>query len=254
MTEIYVNETLRIIQDKNNKNMYKIEFNYPCPSLVRSLMKTRIIQCGTLTDDYLCLRFKALSVKSFREFIEQHKKMYGSSKLNINLAAKMVLNLTTQLSQLLKECKTIIGYAPEEIIVINDNIFAFLGSELIADIDPEEMAIISCPFNVNDFFVSPELLRIKELPAYVHYKTSYFSLGCLLLFALTEGSVALTEGSVALTDDNSGDDFYKEYLKEINCNKIHEYLNQLHFKNTKLYWLLSRCLVEDPKKRSVLFI
>jgi hypothetical protein len=31
-------------------------------------------------------------------------------------------------------------------------------------------------------------------------------------------------------------------------------LNQLHFKNTKLYWLLSRCLVEDPGKRTILFI
>jgi hypothetical protein len=82
------------------------------------------------------------------------------------------------------------------------------------------------------------MLKIKELPSHVHYKTSYFSLGCLLLYALTEGK----------------EDFYTEYLKEIKCEKIHEYLNNLHFKNTKLYWLLSRCLVEEPKKRSILFI
>jgi len=248
MTEIYVNETLRIIQYKNNKNMYKIEFNYPCPSLVRSLMKTRIIQCGTISDDYLCLRFKALSVFSFHRFIEHHNVDYGSKMLNINSAAKMLSSLSSQLNYLIsKEHKTIIGYSPENIIIINGENSAFLGSELITDIDPEEMTTISCPFNVKDLFVSPELLRIKELPAYVHYKTSYFSLGCLLLFALTEGSVALTEGS-------SGYNFYNEYLKEINCNKIHEYLNQLHFKNSKFYWLLSRCLVEDPQKRSILFI
>jgi serine/threonine protein kinase len=95
------------------------------------------------------------------------------------------------------------------------------------------MATISCPFNVTDFFASPELLKITELPSQVHYKTSYFSLGCLLLYALT-----------------GGDDFYKDYFKD----KPHEYLNQLHFKNTKLYWLLSRCLVEEPEKRSILFI
>jgi hypothetical protein len=235
MTEIFVNDSLKIIQDKNNKTMFKMEFNYPCPALIRSLTKTHIIQ-GTITDDYTTLRFKAVSVKSFPQFIEEQKKVRGSSILSINLAANMISNLSAQLSHLIKsESKTIIGYAPENIIVINGNAFAFLDSELIADIDPvgKEMATISCPFNVTDFFASPELLKITELPSQVHYKTSYFSLGCLLLYALT-----------------GGDDFYKDYFKD----KPHEYLNQLHFKNTKLYWLLSRCLVEEPEKRSILFI
>ena len=246
MAEIYSNDSLKIIQDKNNKTMYKIEFNYSCPSLIRSLTKTHIIQGGTVTDDYLCLRFKALSVKSFHQFIEQQTKERGSTKLSINLAAKMISSLSAQLSHLIKnEHKTILGYAPEEIIVINDEIFAFLDSELVADIDPvgKEMATISCPFKVTDFFASPEILKIKEIPSHVHYKTSYFSLGCLLLFAVTEGGFAVTEGGLAVTEGGlEGEDFYKEYL------------NGLHFKNTKLYWLLSRCLVEEPEKRSILFI
>ena len=243
MVEIYSNDSLKIIQDKNNKTMFKIEFNYPCPQLIRSLTKTHIIQ-GTITDDYTILRFKALSVKSFPQFIEEQKRDRGSPHLSINLAANMISNLSVQLSHLItKESQTIIGYAPENIIVLNDNTFAFLDSELVAEIDPvgKEMATISCPFKVTDFFASPEILKITELPSYVHYKTSYFSLGCLLLYALTEGRL-------------EGDDFYKEYLKELNCEKINEYLTGLHFKNTKLYWLLSRCLVEEPKKRSILFI
>jgi len=243
MAEIFVNDSLKIIQDKNNKTMYKMEFNYPCPALIRSLTKTHIIQ-GTITDDYTTLRFKALSVKSFPQFIEEQSKVRGSPHLSINLAANMISNLSAQLSHLItKESQTIIGYAPENIIVINDNTFAFLDSELVAEIDPvgKEMATISCPFKVTDFFASPEILKIKELPSHVHYKTSYFSLGCLLLYALTEGRL-------------EGEDFYKEYLKELKCEKIHEYLTRLHFKNTKLYWLLSRCLVEEPKKRSILFI
>ena len=243
MVEVYSNDSLKIIQDKNNKTMFKMEFNYPCPQLIRSLTKTHIIQ-GTITDDYTTLRFKALSVKSFPQFIEEQKRDRGSPHLSINLAANMISSLTQQLSHLItKESQTIIGYAPENIIVINDETFAFLDSELVADIDPvgKEMATISCPFNVTDFFASPEILKIKELPSYVHYKTSYFSLGCLLLFALTGGRL-------------EGEDFYKEYLKELKCEKVHEYLTGLHFKNTKLYWLLSRCLVEDPEKRSILFI
>jgi len=238
MEEIYSNDSLKITQDKNKKSIYKIEFNYPCPSLIRSLIRTHIIQ-GTITDDYLTLRFKAVSVVPFRIFQEQYKKERGLKMLSINLGANMLSSLTAQLSHLIKsEYKTIIGYSPENIIVINGKTFAFLDSELVADIDPvgKEMAIISCPFNVTDFFASPEMLKIKELPSHVHYKTSYFSLGCLLLYALLE------------------EDFYTEYLKEIKCEKIHEYLNNLPFKNTKLYWLLSRCLVEEPEKRSILFI
>jgi hypothetical protein len=240
MVEVYSNDSLKIIQDKNNKTMYKIEFNYPCPALIRSLTKTHIIQ-GTITDDYTTLRFKALSVKSFHQFIEEQNKIRGTKTLSINLAANMISSLSSQLSHLIsKESQTIIGYAPENIIVLNDQTFAFLDSELVADIDPvgKEMATISCPFKVTDFFASPEMLKITELPSQVHYKTSYFSLGCLLLYALTGGR----------------EDFYKEYLKELKCGKIHEYLTGLHLKNTKLYWLLSRCLVEEPEKRSILFI
>ena len=240
MVEIYSNDSLKIIQDKNNKTMYKIEFNYACPWLVRSLTKTHIIQGGTITDDYLTVRFKSVSVVPLEVFMEQHKKERGSKIVSINLLAKMISSLSQQLSHIIScESKTIIGYSAADVIVIDGENFAFLDSELVADIGPEgnDLARISSPFNIRYFFASPELLMIKELPSQVHYKTSYFSLGCLLLYALT-----------------SSDNFYTEYLKEKKVSKIDEYLNQLHFKNTKLYWLLSRCLVEEPEKRSILFI
>jgi hypothetical protein len=122
--------------------------------------------------------------------------------------------------------------------VINDDIFAYLGSEFIANFDAEtEMAMISCPFSPKDFFFSPEILEIRELPGYIHYKTSYFSLACLIIHTL-------------LGDD----EFYIEYLKYKQSSKIVEYLNNHPIKDTRLYWLLSRCLVEEPKNRSILLI
>lgn len=235
--DIYENESLKIIQEKNNKTMYKIIFNHNNQILIRSLIKTRLIKNATVTEDYSMIRFKALSVLSFRKFIEQHKMERGFSKMNINLAAKMVADLSRQLNYLIsEESVTILGYNPENIIVINGNIFAYIGSDLIVDLDSERTTI-SAPFNVTDFFVSPEMLKIHVLPSYIHYKTSYFSLGCLVLYALT-----------------GNDDFYKEYVIDGNCIKIKECLNQVHFKNTKLYWLLSRCLVEEPEERNILFI
>ena len=241
MVEIYSNDSLKIIQDKNNKTIYNIVFFYKNTALIRSLSKSSLIQGGTLIDDYSSLRFKALSVTSLSKYIQDHKMETGSSKISINVAAKMVSDLTKQLNYLIKnENSTILGYNKESIIVIDGETFAFLGSDLVTDINvnvKKEFAMISTPFTHNDFFIAPELLRINELPSYVHFKVAYFSLGCLILYALF-----------------SDDEFYTEYLKHQHSGKIQEYLDSHHIKNTKLYWLLSRCLVEDPKNRSILFI
>jgi hypothetical protein len=237
MAEIYSNDSLKIIQDKNNKTIYNVVFFYKNIALTRSLTKSRLIVGGTTTDDYSSLRFKALSVTSLSKYIEDHKMETGSSKISINIAAKMVSDLTKQLNYLIKnENSTILGYNKESIIVINGETFAFLDSDLVTNLY-EEMVMISTPFTQNDFYIAPELLRINELPSYVHFKVAYFSLGCLVLYALF-----------------SDDEFYREYLKHQHSGKIYEYLDSHHIKNTKLYWLLSRCLVEDPKNRSILFI
>jgi hypothetical protein len=84
--------------------------------------------------------------------------------------------------------------------------------------------------------LAPELLSLKEIPSFVNYKVSYFSLGYLILYTL-------------LGHDGDSDN---EDLPE--KDKISHRMNTLIIKNTKLYWLLERCLVEEPKNRSILFI
>ena len=98
MVEIYLNDSLKIIQDKNNKTIYNIVFFYTNTALIRSLTKSSLIQGGTIIDDYSALRFKALSVTSLSKYIQHHKMVTGSSKLSINIAAKMVSDLTKQLN------------------------------------------------------------------------------------------------------------------------------------------------------------
>ena len=236
MSEIYSNDNIKIIKD-NSKSIFRIELAYPNAILLNSLVKTRIIQGGTITDDYKSLKFKATSVKSLHQFQADKNKTHGTSRLSINETALLIANLSTQLKYIItKESHTILGYAPENIIVIDDKKFAFLGSDLFSEIEDNKM-LISYPFSTNDFFVSPELLKIKELPSYVHYKTAYFSLGCLAI-------------NVLLSDD----EFYREYINNESSMSILHSLNMHPIKNTKLYWLLSRCLVEEPEKRSILFL
>lgn len=235
MREVYSNDSLKIMEEKN---VFTIFFEHPNPLIIDSLIKTRIIQGATSSDDYKILKFKANKVETFSQYQQEQKKQKGSIKLNLNSTAMMVSTLTTQLNYLIAiRSRAIIGYTPKDILVINENKFVFMGTELMMELMAENKALISYPFSETDFFVSPELLKVKELPSYIHYKTAYFSLGCLIIYAL-------------LGDD----EFYKEYLKNRETDKILEYLNNHSIKDTKLYWLLSRCLVEDPEKRSILYL
>jgi len=226
MTQIYSNENVKIIKDKNS--LFRIELLNSDAKLINSLIKTKIIQGATATDDYRTLKFKATSVKSLKEF----------RKLTINETTTLIANLSQQLKHLItNENHTILGYAPENIIVIDEKKFAFLGSELFANIEEDNNILVSYPFTTDEFFVSPELLKITELPSYIHYKTAYFSLACLTIYVLL-----------------SEDDFYKEYLNHKNAETILNSLDLHPVKDTRLYWLLSRCLVEDAEKRSILFV
>jgi hypothetical protein len=237
--EKFLNDNLIIKKNKNNQ-IYTIEFKYTSFSLINSIIKTRIISGASTDEYYKSIIFKAESVKTFNEYQEDKKITRGKPNLLIPETAKMIRTLSKQLKYLIeKESKTIIGYHPNDIIVINDETFIFLGSELISKINSEEtgMATISCPFSNSDFFVSPELLKVKTIPSLFHFKSCYFSFGCLIIFSL-------------LGDD----EFYKDYLNHQNPKKILDVLNNHHIKNTRIYWLLSRCLIEDPEERSIILI
>lgn len=236
MSEIYSNDFLKIKKDKI-KSIFTIELSVCNKILIDSLIITKLIQGANSTDDYKKIKFKAETVKSLKKFKEEQKMVSGRETLSINLVAKMLSDLVLQLNYLISvESYTIIGYNPENIIVINDTKFVFLGNEMVTEIK-DEIIQISFPFLLNDFYVPPELLKINSLPSYTHYKGSYFSLACLIIYSL------LTKN-----------DFYQDYLLHQNPEKILENINNHPIKGTKLYWLLSRCLVEDPTKRSIILI
>ena len=246
MREIYTIDDVKIRVD-DQTGIFRIDFTHPSPSLIRSLVKTKLIQGATSTSDYKTIQFKATSVKSFAQFQSDLKAATGASNLPISIAAHMTGCLTQQLKYLIStESRTILGYAAANVIVINDKKFAYLGSEFVSEIKPidpdqdnnlDNRTQICYPFSPTDFFVSPELLRITELPSYVHYKTAYFSMACLIIYALLNNT-----------------DFYTEYLQHRQADKIIAALHPHPINETKLYWLLSRCLLEDPERRSILLI
>jgi hypothetical protein len=236
MEEKNLNENVKI---KIENNIYEIEFKIAKYELINSLLKTRIIQGGSTDETYKRIYFKAEQVKTLKQFKNDKKNNSGKKILSVSEIAKLTRCLVIQLNYLIEiENHTILGYNPEDILVINDEIFAYIGNELIAKIDEDSTNVmISCPYSTKDFFFSPEMFKIKEIPSYIHFKTSYFSLGLLIIYSLLEE-----------------EEFYTEYINHKHSVNILNVLNRHPIKNTKLFWLLSRCLVEDAEERSIILI
>ena len=241
MNIIIKNDNFYIGQDQSDNKSFTIFFDSYNEALIKSILKTRIILGATTTEKYRSLTFKASSVLSFFDFQKELKRENKSLKLTYNLALKMTHNLVTQLNYLITHfSKTFLGFSLKNLIVIDKSKFVYLCDEFLLDIikngENVEKMLISFPFTCDDFFLAPELLSIKEIPSFVNYKVSYFSLGYLIMYCL-------------LGDD---DFIYSEDLQEKDtiCHKM----TTLSIKNTKLYWLLERCLVEEPRNRSILFI
>ena len=231
MTTIIKHDDFKITQDERNPYIFNIEFSPYTNSqiLIQSITKTNILKGTTMTtikNTNNTLQFKATKVITFTQYKEEDQL----KKRNYQSLLLFVHQLVTQLEYLIKHTKhTFIGYNPRNIIVIDDNKFIYLSNEHLLPIDNTNNTIsITCPFSHKDFFFSPELKQIKEIPTKVNYKTSYYSLACLIMKLFQE------------EDQQDQPD--------------QQLLDSLPIKNTKLYWLLQRCLNEDPNKRSILFI
>ena len=243
MNIIIKNDNFYISQDQSDNQTFTIFFDSYNEALIKSISKTRIILGATTTEKYRSLTFKATSVLTFFDFQKELERENKSLKITYNLALKMTNNLVTQLNYLITHfSKTFLGFSLKNLIIIDKSKFVYLSNEFLLDIiknnnnENDEKLLIKSPFTRDDFFLAPELLSVKEIPSFVNYKVSYFSLGLLILYTL-------------LGDNIDGD---SEDLQE--KDKVSHRMKTLIIKNTKLYWLLERCLVEEPKNRSILFI
>jgi len=243
MKTIITNDDFEIQQDEHEPNIHIINFIRYSENIINSVVKTRIILGATSTNNYKSLFFTATKVQTFKQFQNECKIIQGTSKISTIIAEKMTYTLALQLNYLIKSfSQTFIGYHPENLIVIDGSKFAYLSHLHLLDID-KEIVMITYPFSRTDFLMSPELNEINEIPAYIHYKVSYYSLASLIIYALTSEDDYFFKGITETKKDETKKDKY-----------INECLDKLHIKGTKLYWLLKRSLVEEPKNRSIIFI
>ena len=178
------------------------------------------------------MSFKAHSIKTLNQYkqdLTSAKSVPNFSYLN---TLKLVYYLTKQISYLIEEeSQCFYQFTPENIIVIDNTKFIYLSlNHLKKIIEGTELIKFVAPFD-RDGFVSPELLEVKLVPSTINYRTIYYSLGSLIMDCLFD------------------------YLREeINIKEIKNINNILDpIKDTKLFYLIKRCLHEEPTCRVIYF-
>lgn len=217
----------------NQGNKFQINMNFNSQSLLHSITKTKIVHGTTITDNYKTLYFNATSVKSFTSYQSDLKKINGSFNVPYNKAILIFFYFGKQLEYLIKrEKKCFYAYKIENIIVIDDNKFIYLSNNYLSDIENNCDLLIMAPFEKErNCFMCPQVKNINEIPFSVHYKTSYYSLCLFIVYALS---------------------YETDFLEEPEAERIEELLKPIL--DTKLYYAIKRGLIEDPKKRSILYI
>lgn len=214
---------------ENNKlnpkipNTYLIQCSRGCCStpLINSCMN--LVTKNVSTVDSKNLFFNAFSVTTLKQF--------QFTLTNPNVKYQKILDLILSLSQQLEyliemENVSFYEYNPENVIVIDEKIFIYLSNNLMRVFKKRVMEFTFPFVRAPHLLISPELTKIPSIPCTINHKTIYYSLGLLSLSFL---------------------------LNEEIIGEFH--LDQLDFlKNTKLYWLLLRCLDLDPLKRTIVYL
>ena len=163
---------------------------------------------------------KADSVTTLKELLKKHK-----NKLPYELCMELLYNIGNQIQTLERFYLGIPYIELDDIIVVNDKTFLFLNSNKLLDIKSQQLEIEQ-PIKKSIFF-SPELQEIKKIPANISYKSSFYSLGSLIVFCY--------------------------YHKQLDMNsEISLQIKSLY--TSKLYWSLLRLLEKDTSKRHYLII
>lgn len=215
--------TISCIQ-KNPKvsNLYLIQCSH-CysTSLINSFMNL-VTKYKVSTMDDKSIFFHAGSVSTLKEFQQTLK----NPNVKYQKTLQLILSLGQQLEYLIEtENVSFYEYNPDNVIVIDGTIFIYLSNNLMRVFKKHTMEFTFPFIREPHLFISPELAKIQNIPSTVNHKTIYYSLGLLSTFFLLN-----------------------ERIGEFHLDKLN------FLKNTKLYWLLLRCLDLDPSKRTIVYL
>ena len=227
----------------------------------KSLLDSKILTGSSVNSSYSSISFYASAVVKLKDWLLSGGSD-GSGRISYNSAIHLVYSLSKQQKYLENNKLGFVYFNVDDIVVIDDSTFICVNPSLCEELfwlPPKEFnqtpsthcavstdrstssgkMTICRPFNRANCFCSPELLRIDSLPASVHYKTSYYSLGLLAIFCLFG-----YDGRCS-TFDNAA----HVYGSHQNILSVLEPIL-----NTKLYFYLLRCLSVHAENRHLFFV
>ena len=199
------------------------ELNNELKSELKSELESGQLESGQLKSDQLeeaSISFTAETVKPLSTFLKK-------GKLTNQETIKMIHDLSKQIAYLETNLLAFYGYELDDILVINEDTFFIASIKCLKKIDKTKCIYFYNPIDI-PYFSNPELNELTKLPAKIDYRSSYYSLGALILFCSTNIYI------------------FSE-LKEIDTILLPIYY-------TKWYWFLRRCFLQDSKQRILLFI
>ena len=193
-------------------------------SILKSLLLTSAFEDHRTNSIF----FTAETVQTLTEYLLSKNK-----KMTERECAKLIYNLTSQIKYLEENKYVLYGYNLDDILVIDEDIFIVANSNYILPLNVENNTITFYSPNNKPFFINKELITLTKLPSSIHYKSSYYSLGVLVTFCLTNKNIL--ENGLCINDIN-----------------IETILRPIYY--SKIYWFLKRCLNKNYDQRVLLFI
>ena len=216
------------IEHKLNTNSYIITLkNGSTQEIYKSISETNILSNIFFDDEnnIETIMFTAEKVEPLSVFLK-------AGKLTNQQIIKMIYDLSKQIAYLEINMMSFYGYNLDDIIVINDNTFFVASTKYLVNINAKDYYIYFYKPIDKPYFSSPELNELTKLPSKIDYRSSYYSLGALILFCSTNIYI------------------FSELTKE--DKNLLDFLESVNY--TKPYWFLKRCFYKDCKKRILLFI
>ena len=157
--------------------------------------------------------------------LDQNRRVYPNEslenaletrKLTYSEAIQLFFNINIQSELLEKDNKGILFLSPNKIFILNNH-FIVLDESALFQMENKKL-FINRPFEKHTQFMSPEVNAISKIPHRLHPSAVYYSFALMIIKVM------------GLSED----------MREI--------------KNTKLYFMLKRCLINDPMKRYFIYI
>lgn len=182
-------------------------------------------------DTKMKITFKSDEIISLKKLLTTKK-----NKLGYKQCETLFLYFKNIINNLEKDNHTNILININDILVINPiqalPTFIYMNSKYFLPIDNDKVEIY-IPFMKNNYFLSPELRNLKDIPSLINKKSIYFSIGILISYLINKS-------------------FFKASKYEYDTEKIILNLDSIY--GTKLYYAVTRCLYSNPEDRFLLYI